>query len=61
MRMDSERGSGILLHITSLPGKYGIGDLGKEAYAFVDYLKSAKQKPDLRSGFQIIKIILSKL
>lgn len=31
--------SGILLHISSLPGKYGIGDLGHEAYAFVDCLK----------------------
>ncbi|MFR0863691.1 MAG: 4-alpha-glucanotransferase [Oscillospiraceae bacterium] len=34
-----ERSSGILLHITSLPSKYGIGNLGKEAYAFVDFLK----------------------
>ena len=36
-----ERSSGILLHITSLPSKYGIGNLGKEAYAFVDFLKQA--------------------
>ncbi len=38
------RSSGILLHITSLPSPYGIGTLGKEAYDFVDFLKSAKQK-----------------
>ena len=39
-----ERSSGILLHISSLPNKYGIGTFGKEAYDFVDYLKGAKQK-----------------
>ncbi len=32
------RGNGILLHITSLPSPYGIGDFGKEAYWFVDIL-----------------------
>ncbi|MBC8047030.1 MAG: 4-alpha-glucanotransferase [Fimbriimonadaceae bacterium] len=37
------RASGILLHPTSLPGKYGIGTLGKEAYAFIDFLIKAKQ------------------
>lgn len=39
-----EKGSGILLHITSLPSPYGIGTLGKKAYEFVDFLASAKQK-----------------
>jgi len=39
-----ERGSGVLLHITSLPGEYGIGNLGKSAFDFVDYLKSGDQK-----------------
>jgi 4-alpha-glucanotransferase len=39
-----QRGSGVLLHITSLPSPYGIGDLGPEAYAFVDFLASSKQK-----------------
>lgn len=34
-----ERSSGILLHPTSLPGKYGIGTLGKEAFAFVDFFE----------------------
>jgi 4-alpha-glucanotransferase len=37
------RSSGILLHITSLPSPYGIGDLGKEAYKFVDFLRDTKQ------------------
>lgn len=37
------RGSGILLHITSLPSPFGIGDLGPEAYRFVDFLVEAKQ------------------
>ena len=39
-----ERSSGILFHPTSLPGKYGIGTLGKEAYAFIDFLKKSRQK-----------------
>lgn len=39
-----ERGAGVLCHISSLPGKYGIGSLGKEAYAFVDFLVRAKAK-----------------
>ena len=38
------RESGILMHITSLPGPYGIGTMGKEAYRFVDFLKEAGQK-----------------
>lgn len=38
-----DRRAGILLHPTSLPSKYGIGDLGKEAFEFVDYLKAAGQ------------------
>ncbi len=37
------RASGILLHPTSLPGPYGIGDLGPAAYAFVDFLAAAGQ------------------
>ncbi len=39
-----ERKGGVLLHITSLAGEYGIGSLGKEAYEFVDLLVSAEQK-----------------
>ncbi len=38
--MKFERASGILLHPTSLPGGYGIGDLGEQAYHFVDWLAS---------------------
>lgn len=39
-----ERGSGVLLHISSLPGDCFHGDLGKGAYEFVDYLANAGQK-----------------
>ena len=39
-----ERASGILLPVFSLPGEYGIGTFGKEAYKFVDFLKKSKQK-----------------
>lgn len=38
------RCSGILLHITSLPSKYGVGDFGPSAYEFVDLLKQAGQR-----------------
>lgn len=41
--MLTRRASGILLHPTSLPGLYGAGDLGLDAYRFVDWLKSAGQ------------------
>ena len=37
------RESGILMHITSLPGAYGIGTMGKQAYRFVDFLEAAGQ------------------
>ncbi|MBQ3193259.1 MAG: 4-alpha-glucanotransferase [Oscillospiraceae bacterium] len=37
------RESGILMHITSLPGPYGIGSMGKQAYGFVDFLEKAGQ------------------
>ncbi len=38
-----KRASGVLLHITSLPGEYGIGDFGSQAYRFADFLSKAKQ------------------
>lgn len=38
-----ERSAGILLAISSLPSKYGIGSFSKEAYRFVDWLRSAHQ------------------
>lgn len=41
---DITRGSGILLAVSSLPSEYGIGTLGKAAYAFVDLLVDLKQK-----------------
>lgn len=42
--MKFERSAGILLHPTSLPSKYGIGDLGYDAYKFIDFLYKAGQK-----------------
>ena len=42
--MSFPRSSGVLLHPTSLPGPYGIGDFGAEAYRFVDFLHSAGQR-----------------
>ena len=42
--MLTERASGILLHVSSLPSRGGIGDLGPAAYAFADFLAAAKQQ-----------------
>lgn len=42
--MGLDRVSGVLLHVTSLPSHGGVGDLGPAAYAFVDFLASAKQR-----------------
>ena len=42
--MKFERSGGVLLHPTSLPGKYGIGDVGPSAYKFIDFLAETKQK-----------------
>ena len=39
-----ERSSGVLLHISSLPGEDGIGSMGKDAFQFVDFLAQTKQK-----------------
>ena len=41
---DGGRGSGVLLHITSLPSKFGIGDFGPGAKAFADILQAGYQK-----------------
>ncbi len=41
--MHFPRAAGVLLHPTSFPGRYGIGDLGDEAFHFVDFLADAKQ------------------
>ncbi len=40
--MDFTRSAGIILHPTSLSGPYGIGDLGKTAYEFIDFLAAAE-------------------
>lgn len=42
--MFERRTSGILLHPTSLPSPFGIGDLGKEAYKFIDFLVASQQQ-----------------
>jgi 4-alpha-glucanotransferase len=42
--MKTVRSSGVLLHITSLPGRFGIGDLGPEAYHFADFLARCDQQ-----------------
>ena len=43
------RQGGVLLHITSLPSRGGIGTLGVEAYAFVDFLR--------KSGMRIWQVL----
>ena len=42
--MASRRASGILLHPTSLPGRFGIGDLGPEAFRFIGFLAASSQR-----------------
>ena len=42
--MDNVRQAGVLLHISSLPAKYKIGSLGKEAYRFAKKLAKAGVK-----------------
>jgi 4-alpha-glucanotransferase len=42
--MPFPRSSGVLLHPTSLPGDFGIGDLGPKAFEFIDFLASAGQR-----------------
>ena len=51
-----ERTSGVLMHVTSLPSPYGIGSLGADARAFIDFLRDAGQRywqvlPLGRTGF----------
>ena len=43
MTETATRLSGVLLHPTSLPSQYGIGDLGQEAYDFIDFLEASGQ------------------
>lgn len=42
--MNQDRKSGVLLHVTSLPSRSGVGDMGPAAFAFVDFLAAAKQR-----------------
>jgi len=42
--INGKRGAGILMPVSSLPSRFGIGTLGKGAYAFVDWLESAGMK-----------------
>jgi 4-alpha-glucanotransferase len=42
--MELERSSGLLVHVSSLPSSYGIGDFGPDAYKFIDFLVQTKQK-----------------
>ncbi len=41
--MINKRSSGILAHITSLPSPYGIGDIGRSSYRFIDFLSDGDQ------------------
>src|SRR3954449_2852612 len=41
---DNKRGAGVLLHISSLPSYFGIGDMGPEAKSFADFLHRSGQK-----------------
>jgi 4-alpha-glucanotransferase len=50
----AQRSAGLLLHPTSLPGPFGIGDLGPAAFAWIDLLASAKQ-----SWWQILPLGLT--
>jgi len=40
----NRRGAGILMHVTSLPSSFGVGDIGAPAFSFVDFLNRSKQK-----------------
>src|SRR5215470_14743919 len=42
--MTFPRSSGVLLHPTSLPGRFGIGDLGPSAFEFIDFLGAGGQR-----------------
>ncbi|ASU33361.1 malto-oligosyltrehalose synthase [Mucilaginibacter xinganensis] len=41
---NGDRRAGILMHITSLPSAFGIGDMGPEAFKFIDFLSASRQK-----------------
>lgn len=41
---DNQRAAGVLMHISALPSRFGIGDLGPGAYQFVDFLAASRQR-----------------
>ena len=43
VKEESKRKAGTLLHVTSLPGNYGTGDIGDKAYRFIDFLSESGQ------------------
>jgi len=43
-QVNNERGAGVLMHVTSLPSAFGIGDIGPAAFDFLDFLASSSQK-----------------
>lgn len=43
-KKQNKRSAGVLLHISSLPSAYGMGNLGEQAYQFIDFLKQAQQR-----------------
>ncbi|SEA85052.1 malto-oligosyltrehalose synthase [Pedobacter hartonius] len=43
-QIENRRGAGVLLHVTSLPSAFGIGDIGIEAWNFIDFLVKSEQK-----------------
>ena len=47
-----KRNAGVLLHVTSLPNKSGVGTLGKEAYDFIDWLKKSNM-----SVWQVLPLV----
>lgn len=49
-----KRGSGILLHVSSLPSSFGVGDLGPSAYRFADFLETSGQ-----SFWQVLPLTLT--
>ena len=49
-----EKEIGILCHISSLPSVYGVGDFGKEAYKFVDFLSNFVQSSHLTDYFALL-------
>ncbi len=42
--MDIKKSSGLILHPTALPSKYGIGDIGNAAFEFVNFLEATETK-----------------